>query len=222
MAPVLVWFSSPGSIVGKPSSTTTSRPPRCPVPDACTATQTPPGVATSPFGRLPTPIAAVGFPVPGSILTTRRPNSALTQSPPSPKASAEGLPATGIALRTASVVGSTRTTVPSSSFAIQRAPSPYTIPAGPPPTEGLAVTVFVLGSTSTTRPVDSSVTHTAPAPMVIPPPTAFVRIRLPTTSPVAESIRETVRSSEFVTQTEPYPTATAVGPLPTWIFFTSV
>ena len=77
------------------------------------------------------------------------------------------------------------------------------MPAGPLPTGALFVTRFVAGSICTTVLVDSSVTHTDPAPTAIPRPTAPVRIFGLTTSPVAASIRDTVRSSEFVTQTDP-------------------
>src|SRR5512133_2801447 len=173
-----------------PRPITVSRPPRCPTPDACTATQAPPGTAAIPFGRLPTAITFLA-PVGGSNLTTRWPNSALTQRVPSPNASADGPPETGIVARVANVDGSISETVLSSSLATHTAPAPYATPAGPFPTAAGLVTLFVAGSTCTSVFVDSSVTHTDPAPTAMPRPTAFVRMFL-TTLPVFGLIRDTV------------------------------
>ena len=74
-------------------------------------------------------------------------------------------------------------------------------PAGPLPTAAVFVARFVAGSIRTTVLVASSVTQTAPPPIAIPRPTAPVR--MVSTSLPSTSIRERVRSSEFVTQTDP-------------------
>ena len=75
---------------------------------------------------------------------------------------------------------------------------------------------MAVGSIPKTLWLASSVTHTEPPPTAIPPPAALVRMTF-FTLPVAASMRVTVRSSAFVTQTEPKPYATAVGPAPTGI-----
>ncbi len=63
--------------------------------------------------------------------------------------------------------------------------------------------MFVAGSIPRTLRVASSVTQTEPPPTAIPRPTALVGIAFLMTSPVSASMRVTVRSSAFVTQTEP-------------------
>ena len=104
----------------------TSRPPRCPRPEACTATHTPSLVTARPSGRLPTFSVAVirGSGPVGSIFRTRSPNSMLTQTKPCPTATAAGAPPSLIVAVTEPLDASMCESVPSSEFATQTALAP--------------------------------------------------------------------------------------------------
>src|SRR5919109_3244055 len=93
------------------------------------------------------------------------------------------------------------------------------MPLGPFPTPIVSATLLVAASTLTTRFDDSSLSQTEPPPTAMPRPTASVAIVW--ASPLAGSIRDRVRSAEFVTHSDPSPKATPIGPFPTSIVRTT-
>src|SRR4051812_46488380 len=199
---------------------TTRLPPRCPSPAAWTETQTPAVVAASPSRRPVSDVEPVTTPSCARIRTTAGSESVPTQSASPPKLMAVGPPGTETVAPTARVAGSSRETVPSMALSTHTAPPPYAIPVGPRPTALVELTSLVAGSTAKIRSADSSVTQTEPLPTTIPRPTAFVWI-VATTLPDTSSMRLSVRSSLLVTHTEPYPAASATGPAPTPMVWTT-
>src|SRR6476469_7957706 len=100
--------------------------------------------------------------------------------------------------------GSIDETVPSSEFTTQTAVGPTAIALGSAPTP-IVVTARVLGSTRATLPAELPlVTQTDPSPTATPSVPASI-VTDAWVAPVAGSIRMSVRSPTFVTQTPPRP-----------------
>src|SRR5215207_1933288 len=186
------------------------------VPSCAFVTQTLFPTTAIPRAPFPTEIVWTTTRLRGSISLTVAVSPLATQIAPAPAASASGRPAT----RTTSVSiprpGSTRDTVPSSTFATHTAPSPTaTAPAPLPTAMSSRTTVLEAGLIwESVRPV-ASVTQTAPSPAAMPP--GVPRTRMTGRSSRSGSIRDTVPSTLFATQTDPRPTVTAVGPFPTGV-----
>src|SRR5262249_53300730 len=136
-----------------------------------------------------------------------------TQTLPPAYASASGVPPRWTVFSTVPDCGSRRMTVPSPPFATQTADRVASTAAGPLPTGVAAETAFVVVSTRATL-LSSAVAIHAPAALTAtaagPWPTGIDIVKS-----VSGSIRVTVPSARFVTQTEPAPAAMADGSLPT-------
>ena len=136
-----------------------------------------------------------------------------THTLPSAAASASGIPPRRIVFSTLPERGSRRMTVPSRPFATQSAAGVASTAVGPSPTRVVAATAFVSVSMRTSVLSPAFATH-APAAFTAtaagPWPTGIVVV-----TSVAGSMRVTVPSARFVTQTEPAPAAIADGSFPT-------
>src|SRR5215211_5812536 len=200
-------------IASAPNSTL-SVPPRCGLAAGSADTNRAPAPTPRPATGGPMGSGRATAPVCGSMRHTLPSPSCPTQTPPSPPASALGPWPTGTVPRTTAATGSTRDTVSSSAFATQTAPASTVTAAGPRPTLTASTILPVAGSSLSTSPSARLVTQIAPAPAAA---ATVVRTR-----PAAGSIRERVWSSRLTTHTEPSPTATPVGPLPTFVVWTTL
>ena len=130
--------------------------------------------------------------VPSSVLAT--------QTAPAPNATAVGPPPTPIVCVTTFVAGSTRTSRFSAPSLIQTDPAPTAIPRPSAPMSNV-LTAPLAGSMRETDASSTFVTHTDPKPKATAVGEFPTRIGSPATSFASGSIRETVPSRLFATQT---------------------